>query len=195
MPNASIKTNASSAIHWLRGYYFARFAFSAVWVVLAITIARTSRELAAVMLIGYPVWDAVANYVDASRTGGVSANKSQLLNFIVSLATAAAVAIALLNNMHTVLLVFGVWAVFSGLLQMVTAVRRWKAIGAQWAMVLSGAQSMIAGAFMAKIAVSAEAAGIANIAPYAAFGAFYFLVSAILVTFRGVRSSTAHDIA
>jgi uncharacterized membrane protein HdeD (DUF308 family) len=33
--------------------------------------------------------------------------------------------------------VFGVWAILSGLFQLITAVRRWKSHGAQWIMILS----------------------------------------------------------
>ena len=44
-------------------------------------------------------------------------------------------------------IIFGAWAILSGLLQLGTAVRRWKRFGAQWAMVLSGGQSALAGGF------------------------------------------------
>jgi uncharacterized membrane protein HdeD (DUF308 family) len=82
---------------------------------------------------------------------------------------------------------FGIWASLSGLFQLVTGVRRWKSYGAQWAMILSGAQSGLAGVFMLKQAAGAELVGIANIAPYAAFGAFYFLVSAVSLTVNDAR--------
>jgi len=63
--------------------------------------------------------------------------------------------------------------------QLLTAVRRWKTNGAQWAMILSGAQSALAGLFFVKMAGGTQVIGIVNVAPYAAFGAFYFLVSAL----------------
>jgi len=163
---------------WLKRYYFARFAVSAAWVALAFTAGKSNPVLAAIMLIGYPLWDALANYVDARQSGGLGSNKTQLLNFVVSLITAVAVAIALGKGMNAVLAVFGVWAIFAGLLQLATALRRWKAAGAQWAMVLSGAQSSIAGIFFVKMAGGTAPVGITDIAPYAAFGAFYFFVSA-----------------
>jgi uncharacterized membrane protein HdeD (DUF308 family) len=81
--------------------------------------------------------------------------------------------------MNAVLGVFGAWAVVSGLLQLVTGMRRWKIYGAQWIMMLSGVQSALAGAFFIKQANAAGMHGIAEIAPYVAFGAFYFLVSAL----------------
>jgi uncharacterized membrane protein HdeD (DUF308 family) len=165
--------------NWLKLYYFTRFAFSAVWVVLAFRVAKNVPSLAAVMLVGYPLWDAAANFVDAQRSGGLTRNKAQLLNFVVSIVTAIAVAVALQKSNDDVLIVFGIWAGFSGVLQLAAAVGRWKTAGAQWAMILSGAQSAVASAFMIKMAYGPELVGIANIAPYAAFGAFYFLVSSV----------------
>ncbi|MBB5712907.1 hypothetical protein [Sphingomonas xinjiangensis] len=70
----------------------------------------------------------MANYLDASRSGGLANNKSQMLNFIVSVMTAVAVAATLSHGMHAVLQIFGVWAVLSGLFQLITGVRRWKSL-------------------------------------------------------------------
>lgn len=176
-----------SSSGWLKSYYFVRFAVSAAWVAMAFTIAREAPMIAAVMLIAYPAWDALANLVDAMRSGGLGRNKSQILNVVVSTVTAIAVAVALGRGMNAVLAVFGIWAVLSGLFQLVTAVRRWSAFGAQWAMILSGAQSALAGAFFVKMANGTAVPGIADIAPYAAFGAFYFLVSAIWLTISDAR--------
>jgi uncharacterized membrane protein HdeD (DUF308 family) len=173
--------------NWLKTYYYLRFAVSAIWVALAFTVAKAMPPLAAVMLVAYPAWDALANYLDASRSGGLTRNKSQMLNLVVSLVTAVAVAATLPHGMHPVLQIFGVWAVLSGLFQLLTGVRRWKSYGAQWAMILSGAQSGLAGAHMLSKAAGAAPVSIADIAPYAAFGAFYFLISAVSLTVRGSR--------
>lgn len=178
--NAGTLAQASNA--WLKSYYFARFAVSALWVAVAFTVARTMPPLAAIMLVAYPAWDALANFVDAQRTGGLGRNKSQLLNFVISALTTLAVAVALTSSMNAVLAIYGVWAALSGLFQLATAVRRWKTAGAQWAMILSGAQSALAGIFFVKMAGGVEDISIANVAPYAAFGAFYFLVSAVWLT-------------
>ncbi|HBK45168.1 MAG TPA: hypothetical protein DDZ67_01775 [Xanthomonadaceae bacterium] len=175
------------AQNWLKGHYFLRFAVSAAWVALAFTVAGSVPPLAAAMLVAYPAWDAVANFVDARHNGGFGRNRSQLLNFVVSVATALAVGAALGRGMHAVLAVFGVWAALAGLLQLTTAIRRWTSSAAQWPMILSGAQSALAGVFFIKMANAAEPVGIATIAPYAAFGAFYFLVSAISLAVRDAR--------
>jgi uncharacterized membrane protein HdeD (DUF308 family) len=180
---------APSGSGWLKRYYFTRFAFSAVWVVIAISVAKNNPSLAAIMLVAYPAWDAIANFVDAQRSGGLRRNKSQLLNFIFSILTAIAVAVALGSSLNSVLVVFGIWAGFSGIFQLATAVGRWTSFGAQWAMILSGAQSALAGVFMIVMAYGPDPVGIANIAPYAAFGAFYFAVSAIWLTISDARKS------
>jgi hypothetical protein len=184
-PNAHIP--ARSASGWLRNYYFIRFAVSALWVAAALLVARDKPTWAAVMLVGYPAWDALANFIDARRSGGLGRNKPQMLNLGVSLLTTLAVATALGTSMNDVLLVFGIWAGFSGIFQLATAVRRWRSVGAQWVMILSGAQSALAGVFMVGRAYGPDPAGIASVAPYAAFGAFYFLVSAIWLTVAEFR--------
>ncbi|NIJ39515.1 uncharacterized membrane protein HdeD (DUF308 family) [Sphingopyxis panaciterrae] len=184
-------TSPSPASAWLKGYYFTRFAVSAAWVVLAFTVGKAMPALAAVMLIAYPLWDALANYADARRNGGLGANKTQMLNVVVSLLTAVAVAVALGRSMNAVLAVFGVWAVFAGLFQLATAVRRRTSTGAQWAMILSGAQSALAGAFFVKMASGPATVGITDVAPYAAFGAFYFFVSAVWLAVSDARRKSA----
>jgi len=178
---------AGSSSSWLKSYYLLRFAVSAIWVALAFTLAEGTPVLAAIMLVTYPAWDAIANYLDATRSGGLGANKSQTFNIVVSVITTIAVAIALGKGMSAVLAVYGTWAILSGLFQLVTGLRRWTSAGAQWAMILSGAQSALAGVFFVKMAGGTAPAGIAHIAGYAAFGAFYFLVSAVWLTVSDAR--------
>lgn len=182
--------DSSAASRWLRSYYFLRAGVSILWVAAAFTIGRTMPPVAALLLVAYPAWDAIANILDAQRSGGLRANPSQALNAAVSGLTTIAVAVALGSSLHAVLAVFGVWAILSGLFQLITGVRRWKA-GAQWAMVLSGAQSALAGAFFISRATGAAMPGITDIAGYAAFGAFYFLVSAIWLTVARARNKAA----
>lgn len=175
---------------WLKQYYFMRAVFSIAWVAAAVTLGAHMESAAALLLVLYPAWDAAANLLDALRNGGVRKNPSQSLNAAVSIATAAAVAYSLTIGMHTVLVVFGIWATLSGIFQFATGVRRWSR-GAQWAMILSGAQSALAGVFFIKGGNAAATPGITAIAPYAAFGAFYFLVSAIWLTVASRRRAAA----
>jgi uncharacterized membrane protein HdeD (DUF308 family) len=188
MPDPTPETQHSTdATKWLRSYYTLRGAVSIVWVTAAVTIGATVPAVAATLLLIYPAWDALANVVDAQHYGGVRRNPTQTFNAIVSGLTTVAVAIGLAASMHAVLAVFGVWAALSGLLQLATAVRRWKRSGAQWVMVLSGAQSAAAGAMFLRQSTAPEVPSVADIAFYAAFGAFYFLVSAVWLTVTAAR--------
>ncbi len=169
---------------WLRTYYFMRAAVSVIWVGAVFTVATHAPAIAAVLLVAYPAWDALANWIDGSRSGGLRRNPTQAINLLVSVATALAVGFALTRSMNLVLGVFGAWAILSGLLQLATAIRRWKRAGAQWAMVLSGGQSALAGAFFIIQARMPAPALAATIGGYAAVGASYFLVSAIWLSVK-----------
>ena len=176
---------------WLTRYYFTRAGFSAVWVAAALTVGQQSASIAAALLIIYPAWDAAANFVDASRNGGLGNNRTQAINVAVSSVMTVAVVVALTMSMNWVLGAFGLWAIFSGVLQLGTALRRWRTSGGQWAMVLSGGQSAVAGVFFIAQARMPEPPSIANIAGYAGLGAFYFLVSAVWRSVSHMRRKTA----
>lgn len=178
---------------WLKKYYFARAAFSVVWVAAAFTIGDAYYAAAAFLLVVYPLWDAAANLVDAQRSGGLARNQTQSVNLLVSLATTVLALLAVLMGMHWVFGVYGAWAILSGLMQLGSAVRRWHTAGAQWAQILSGAQSSLAGGFFIFQATQDEVPSIDGIAGYAAFGAFYFLVSALWLTVKGLRSQRANS--
>lgn len=174
----------------LTRYYLLRAVAAAVWVAAAFTMGASNPVVAGVLLVIYPAWDAFANARDARANGGFRANVPQALNTAVSAAVALAVLVALRVDTRLVLVLFGAWAILAGLLQLVVGARRWRAYGAQWAMVLSGAQSALAGGFFISRAVASvtpAAPVIMIVAPYAAFGAFYFLVSAVLLAVKTRR--------
>jgi hypothetical protein len=170
--------------HWLSRYYLTRAIFSVAWVVAILTIGQQNPTLAAILFVLYPAWDAAANWVDAQRNGGLSVNRTQAINVAVSTVTALAVLVALQAGSGAVLTIFGAWAILSGLLQLATAIARWKFAGAQWAMVLSGGQSALAGGFFIFQASQTVPAIAPTLAGYAAFGAIYFLMSATALFFR-----------
>jgi uncharacterized membrane protein HdeD (DUF308 family) len=180
----------SSQKRWLKRYYFIRTAFSAVWVAAALTVGQYSPTIAVILLVAYPAWDAAANYLDASRSGGLVQNRTQTINIVVSVATTLAVIVALQIGTSWVLAVFGAWAILSGLLQLGTAVRRWKSYGAQWIMILSGGQSALAGAFFILQSRMPTMPSIATVAGYAAFGAVYFAISAVWLSVSDLRRKT-----
>ncbi|WJH39338.1 DUF308 domain-containing protein [Aliirhizobium terrae] len=183
-------SQVSTQSSWLRSYYFVRAFFSIWWIAIAVAVSGHT-ALAALLFVIYPAWDAVANLADARSNGGLKANRTQALNVVVSTITTLAVLLAVMKDTHAVLGVFGVWAILSGLLQLATGVTRWRAYGAQWVMILSGAQSALAGGFMITQALGDVPPTILDVAPYAGFGAFYFLVSAIWMTVAASRKTSA----
>lgn len=189
MANNQTSLAASGNEQWLKQYYFTRGAFSVLWVAATLTIGQQSFAVAAALLIAYPAWDAAANVVDAARSGGLAVNRSQAINVTASSIMTIAVIFALTMSMNWVLGAFGLWAIFSGLLQLGTAVRRWNASGGQWAMILSGGQSAAAGVIFMLQARMPQEPSISTVAGYAGFGAFYFFLSAIWLSVTLSRRS------
>ncbi|MEI9942416.1 MAG: DUF308 domain-containing protein [Pseudomonadota bacterium] len=177
------QTPTQSSSSWLKTYYFTRAAVSTIWVVAVVALGKNV-PISALLAMAYPAWDAAANWLDAQKSGGLRANPSQTLNLVISVITAVAVAVALDVSMNAVIDVFGAWAILSGLLQLATAIRRWKSANAQWVMVLSGAQSAVAAVVFFQKAAAATPPSIVVVAPYATVGAFYFLLSALWLTFK-----------
>lgn len=175
----------------LARYYAVRAAFSLLWVAAAFAVGTSPSPVASALLLLYPAWDGLANYRDAQCNGGLGRNPSQAFNVLVSAIVTVGIALSLVFNAHGVLYVFGAWAFLAGLLQLATGVRRWRRVGAQWPMILSGAQSALAGVVMTKAALVGTVAGPRSVALYAAFGAFYFLVSALWLAVTDARRSKA----
>ncbi|MFJ8491389.1 hypothetical protein ACIRBZ_24015 [Streptomyces sp. NPDC094038] len=145
--------------------------------------------IAAVLLVVYPLWDAVATLVERRLTGtGTGATNSVgVVNMGLGLAATAGMTAAVFSTIGRALLVFGVWALLSGAVQLVVALRRRRTVGAQWPMAVSGGQSVLAGATIAATSASATSS-LSTVAGYSAFGAFWFLVSAVALSIRSRRA-------
>lgn len=187
---STTSTTATTTPSRLRSLYLIRVVFSLVWVALVLTtsasLVSTDRPtaIAAVLLIVYPLWDAVATLLERRMAGTGSTNRVSTVNIGLGLATTAGMIIAVFSTIGTALLVFGVWAILSGAVQLVVAIRRRRTVGAQWPMVISGGQSVLAGATVAATSASATSS-LSTVAGYSAFGAFWFLVSVIALSIRG----------
>lgn len=180
-PNSFVSVEAVETASSLRTLYFTRAAFSIVWVVLVAAFAKTNVTIATILFIIYPAWDALATFFDI-RANPPSANKKpQYVNIAISITTTVAVIIALQKGIPEALIVFGAWAFLTGLIQLILGLRRRKQLGAQWPMIISGGQSMLAGVSFV-IMAHAPNQGITTLAGYAAFGAFYFLLTAFRLT-------------
>lgn len=167
----------------LKNFYFLRAGVAFAWVALVLAAAPGPVFLAGALLVVYPLWDAIANVLDASRSGGFRANPEQKLNAIVSVLTAVSMAIAFaLHGNAGGVLVFGAWALLAGVFQLAVGIRRRK-LGGQAFMMVSGGQSALAGVVFV-VQAFGTAPGLVQLAPYAAFGGVYFLLSALWLTFK-----------
>jgi uncharacterized membrane protein HdeD (DUF308 family) len=169
----------------LRSFYFLRAGVAFAWVALVVLLSNLGVPpiVSGALLVLYPAWDALANILDARRSGGLRTNPGQRLNAVVSIATAAVLVVALtVRGNAGGLFVFGIWALLAGLLQLFVGIRRRK-MGGQVFMMISGVQSALAGVFMT-IQAFGDAPTIAKLAPYAAFGGLYFLLAALRLTFK-----------
>ena len=167
----------------LRNLYFVRTAFQVVWAATVITTAITQPLIAAVFFLLYPLWDVACTVYDlntSSRSG--SARTSQIINALLGVGAAFGIGLTVFHQPIYSVAVFGVWAFGAGLLQLVLGLIQRKQLGGgQWAMILSGAQSMIAGVayFLGGLY---DKRHIKDVGGYAIFGAFYFLIGGILLT-------------
>nr|WBO82652.1 hypothetical protein SBE_006289 [Streptomyces sp. SBE_14.2] len=177
----------------LRSLHLVRVAFSLVWVALVLTTSASLESadgvtaIAGVLLVVYPLWDAVATLLEPRLAGTGSLDRVGAVNVGLGLATAAGMAVAAFSTVGAALLVFGVWALLAGAVQLAVALRRRRTVGAQWPMIVSGGQSVLAGAVIAGTSGSATS-GLSTVAGYSAFGAFWFLVSVAALSVRARRA-------
>ncbi|MFI8074119.1 DUF308 domain-containing protein [Streptomyces sp. NPDC086033] len=189
----SSTTTTTTTPSGLRSLYLIRATFSLVWVALVATTSAslTSTDkptaIAAVLLVIYPLWDVIATLLERRMAGTGSMDHVGTTNMALGLAATAGMIIAVFSTIGTALLVFGIWALLSGAIQLVVAIRRRRTVGAQWPMVISGGLSVLAGASFAAKSASATS-GLSAIAGYSAFGAFWFFVSVITLSIRSRRA-------
>ncbi|TSJ44107.1 hypothetical protein FO440_08010 [Mucilaginibacter corticis] len=171
--NISSKTAGS-----LRKLYFIRAAFSITWVILVALFAKTSPGIGSLLLIIYPAWDVVGTFLDIRANKNSPSKTPQYVNLVISSITTVAVGIAIQKGVPEALMVFGAWAIGTGLIQLILGLRRRKLLGGQWPMIISGGQSMLGGTSFIILAHD-PTKGITSLAGYAAFGAFYYLLAAL----------------
>ena len=159
--------------------------WAAVFAVVSDALTTGVTAAAGTLLVLYPLIDVAASLIDARSQRG-SARRLLLAGAAVSAATAAALAIAATASAADVLAVFGVWAVLSGMAQLVVALRRRAQLGNQWLMLLAGIGSVSFG-----IAYVIGATGtdpmLNMLAIYAAGGGIDFVVQAWLLARRRRR--------
>lgn len=169
----------------LRNLYYVRFGFAVVWAGLIVLVASTLDPASIGLLVLYPLFDAAAAVIDF-RTSGTSRPRTPLyLNMALSFLTFLGLAAAATSGIPSVLAVWGAWAITAGIVQLVVAILR-RRLGGQWAMILSGAISVVAGASFL-LQSGAKNSSLTNIAGYATLGGIFFLVSAIRLHRRATK--------
>ena len=187
--NAVTGEQTAETARSLRKLYFIRAAFSVAWVSLVVLFAKTSMEISTVLLVIYPAWDVVGTFLDIRANYNSPSKTPQYVNAAISGITTVAVGIALQKGVPEALMVFGAWAIGTGLIQLILGLRRRKILGGQWPMIISGGQSIIGGTSFILLAHD-PSKGITSLAGYAAFGAFYYLLAAFRLS-KTVNRGTA----
>ncbi len=174
-------------VRYLRDLYLFRCGFSALWVALVVTLASagtaggTVSFLSGLLLVGYPVSDAAATVFDLRRA---AAGWPQLVNLGSDLVAAVAIGVAARSGLAAAITAFGGWAVLSGVLMIVLAVRRQRVLRGQWLLIISGVGSVFAGISFTGWTGS-PSAGLTALAQYSAGGAVWYLLTALWLWLRG----------
>jgi hypothetical protein len=165
----------------LRNLYFVRTIVQVIWAAIVIGFALENPTLGATLLILYPLWDVACTLYDL-KASSISAT-TQYVNAVVGVITAIAIGFTAYSHIQYAVTIFGVWALVAGLLQLVAGIVRKQRLGGQWAMILSGAQSTLAGVAFT-LGGLGDKLHLKDLAGYAVFGAVYFLVAGILLNRR-----------
>ena len=161
----------------LRKLYFIRFGFALVWSALLFALGGSGGVILTVLLVVYPLADALAVLWQLRAEGREQASRvPELINVLVSLVATVALGWVSTVSVGGVLLVWGLWAITSGAVQLIAALLR-RGLGGQVPLIVSGAISVLAGIGFA--AGSAQATSAVGIGGYTLLGGVLFLVAAI----------------
>jgi uncharacterized membrane protein len=153
----------------LRNLYYVRFGFAIVWTGLVALTASALTPVGIALLLIYPLFDVAAAVIDFRSSGAARPRAPLYAN--MALSSLAAIGLAV--------------AAAAGIVQLIVAILRYR-LGGQWAMILSGGISVLAGASFVLQAAGTGAA-LTNVAGYAALGGVFFLISAIRLHLRAAK--------
>jgi uncharacterized membrane protein HdeD (DUF308 family) len=160
-------------------------AWAAVFAAVSDSLTTGVTVAAGILVVIYPLIDVAASLIDARSQRG-PARRLLLAGAAISAIAAAALAIAATRSIADVFAVFGVWALFSGVAQVVVALRRRAQFGNQWPMLLAGVGSVCFGIAYV-IASTGTDPMLIMLAIYAAGGGIDFVVQAWLLARRRRR--------
>lgn len=176
----------------LRKLYFFRVAFSVTWVALVSFVGPSAASgsslsiLAGLLLVIYPMSDAIATIVDLRSDATGQSKVPQRINATTSTATAVAVTTGMLANLATAMDVFAIWASVSGAIQTLVGAQRLGRLDGQWPMIISGAGSIFAGTTFLGWAGSSSTA-LHALVQYSIGGAVWYLLTASWCARREIR--------
>ncbi|GHO99177.1 membrane protein [Reticulibacter mediterranei] len=174
----SLKANPSvNTALLMRNLYFVRAAFALIWALGLLSLV-TMPALVIFLLILYPAFDAGFALYDAYVHRASKNTLAQKTNVVISLLTVIVVLVVTSMGVPAILRVFGVWAILTGGIELVTAIRRWKELSGQAVLVFGGAVSILAGSSFIALA-GRPTSGLSTLAGYALMGSWQFLFSAL----------------
>ncbi|MEM9653469.1 MAG: hypothetical protein AAGA65_15340 [Actinomycetota bacterium] len=140
------------------------------------TAASVLPAAAAAILTAYPVIDVIASILGAPSAG--DGRRALYFNAAVSAVATAAIGVAAFgSDAGATLVAFGSWAIVSGIIQFVLALRDRRAKGGHLAMLISGGLSALVG--LSFVAASRESdVNLGTLAAYMIVGAILFIISA-----------------
>jgi uncharacterized membrane protein HdeD (DUF308 family) len=158
--------------------YLARFVFAVLWAGLLFLVAPMGGLLLTALLVIYPLFDAAAvGWQLRSPRREPGSRTAEQINVAVSVIVAIALGVTVTFSAAAALAVWGLWAIGSGLPQLIAAIRNRRS-GGQVPQMLSGGISVLAGsAFFSQALAGSEAIG--GVGGYAILGGVFFLLSAI----------------
>ena len=166
----------------LRNLYFTRTVVQLLWAALVLVNAVSHPQVAAGLLIFYPLWDVACTVYDlrASTRSASGPPTAQYVNAVLGILAAIGILLTVFKSPQQAVVTFGAWASAAGLAQLAVGIFRRKQLGGQWAMILSGLQSTVAGvAFI--LGGLHEKTHIKDLGGYAIFGGVYFLIAGFLL--------------
>ncbi|WP_010188069.1 DUF308 domain-containing protein [Sphingomonas sp. PAMC 26605] len=178
----------------LRSLYFTRAFVQFVWAGLILLFVPLRPDLAIFLLVFYPLFDAACSLYDMNRNSQAAngAKPTQYINAAIGGVTAFALTILPGESPLPAIFVFGAWALAAGALQIAVGIARRKYLGGQWAMVLSGLQSALAGTVLIIHSFSNKAQ-VKDLGVYAIGGAVYFMIAGLLLL-RRRRKANIHAV-
>jgi uncharacterized membrane protein HdeD (DUF308 family) len=188
----SLKANPSANIALLmRNLYFVRAAFALAWAIGLLSLINMP-ALVISLLILYPAFDAGSALYDAYVHRASKNTLAQTTNVVISLLTVIAVLVVISMGVPAILRVFGVWAILTGGIELITAIRRWKELSGQAVLIFGGAVSIIGGSSFIALA-GKPTFGLSSLAGYALMGSWQFLFSALRLI-KQARQNTQTDL-